>query len=139
MNIFSSRHHISRLTNIAAGVAALAAFFAASDSALSQQIEEVTVTAPRQVHQTYVVGRSPSTGAPIEVTTISRAVSYADLDLSKPSGAAELRSRIDDTAKGLCKELDKLYPMEPKDRSCVKKAADGAMEQADKVIAAASK
>ncbi|MBU6444500.1 MAG: UrcA family protein [Alphaproteobacteria bacterium] len=139
MTIFSSRHRASQLSSFAAGAAALAVSLCVAIPASSQQIEEVTVTAPRQVHQTYVVGRSPSTGAPIEVTTISRVVSYADLDLGTPPGAAELRSRIDATAKDLCRELDKLYPMEPKDRSCIKKAADGAMEQADKVIAAASK
>ncbi len=129
----------AKMTTIAAGATALALFLAGSGSAWCQQIEEITVTAPRQVHQTYVVGRSPTTGAPIEVTTISRAVSYADLDLAKPSGAAKLRNRIDDTAKDLCKELDKLYPMEPKDRVCAKKADDGAMEQADKAIAAAGR
>ena len=137
MNNLSCWHRVSQLTSVAVGVTALAVSLGVAGPASSQPLEEVTVTAPREVHQTYISGRSPTTGAPIEVTTISRLVSYADLDRAKPSGATALRSRIDDTAKDLCQELDKLYPLEPKDRSCVKKAADAAMEQADKAIAAA--
>ena len=75
----------------------------------------------------------------IEETSISRTVSYADLDLVKASDADELRTRVRDTAKDLCTELDKLYPLEPKDPDCVRKSVDRAMVQADNAIEDARK
>lgn len=105
----------------------------ANSAAIAQPIEEVIVTAPRTVHQT--IGRSSITGAPIELISIARQVSYADLDLSKTSDANELEKRVDDTARDLCQELDKMYPLEPKDRNCVSKASDDARKQVDAAIA----
>ena len=109
----------------------------ASCAALAQEKQEITVTAPRVVHQT--IGRSSTTGAPIEQTSISRPVSYSDLDLSKPSGATILRKRVEDISKSLCQELDQLYPLEPKDPGCVPRAVNGATDQIDRAIAAAKK
>jgi UrcA family protein len=110
--------------------------FVAGGSALAQTPppaqapEEVTVTAPRVVHQT--VGRSSTTGAPIEVTSISREVKFADINLSTPSGEAAVKERITQTARGMCKELDKMYPLEQRDPDCARKAIRDAMKQVDK-------
>lgn len=108
------------------------------NATLAQPMETIVVTAPRVVHQTIVTGRSP-TGATIEETTISRNVTFDDLDLSKAHDADALRTRVRDTARDLCAELDKLFPFEPKDTNCVKKSADRAMIQADQLIAEAHK
>lgn len=54
--------------------------------------EEITVTGR--------FGRVPD-----NVRTLSQAVSYADLDLSTPEGKAEIRHRINLTARYLCDRL----------------------------------
>lgn len=113
------------------------AFAMAGSAAYAQPIETITVTAPRVVQQTVTTGRSP-TGTPVETTTISRAISFADLDLSKTKDAAELKMRVRNTAKDLCTELDKLYPLQPKDPDCVRKSTDRAMVQVNNAIADAS-
>jgi UrcA family protein len=104
--------------------------------------EEITIVAPRVV-QRKVVGRT-TIGAPIEVISLSRPVSYADLDLSTQEGRAELRKRIENTAKAACKELDVMYPDSmfqpiPAEQNCVKNASSQAMEVEAMVTNAASK
>ena len=98
--------------------------------ATAQPPEVVTVTAPRVVHQT--VGRS-NIGAPIEVTSISREVKFADSDLSTESGTAAIKERIGDIARDMCEELDKMYPLEQRDTSCARNATNDAMKQVDKI------
>jgi UrcA family protein len=107
-------------------------------SALAQQaapVQEVTVQAERATST--VVGRSGSTGAPIELIELRHRVSYADLDLATHAGATALEKRVTDAGAAACKELDKLYPLEPKEANCAKKAADGAMPQVHAAVAAA--
>jgi UrcA family protein len=106
----------------------------ASESAIAQNIEVITVTAPSAVHK--VVGHS-TTGVPIEEISLSYAVGIADLDLTKPSGVSELEGRIDTIAKEACTALDKLNPLNPSDPSCVTKAIASAAEQKKQAIAAA--
>lgn len=106
----------------------------ASESAIAQNIEVITVTAPSAVHN--VVGHS-TTGVPIEEISLSYAVGIADLDLTKPSGVSELEGRIDTIAKEACTALDKLNPLNPPDPSCVTKAIASAAEQKKQAIAAA--
>jgi UrcA family protein len=102
----------------------------------AEEVGKVTVEAKRE---TQVVGRS-YTGAPIELVTLTRRVSYADLDLTTQSGAAELEKRVNETAQAACKQLDDLYPLTaPGGQSCVKGAVEDAMEQARAAIAAAGK
>lgn len=126
------------LTNIAPALLAMGLFLT-STSGRAQSIEEITITAPRVVHETIVAGRSPSTGAPIEETTISRVITFKDLDLTKSSGAEALRSRVRQTARDLCAELDKLYPFETRDPMCVRTSSDRAMVQAENAIAEAKR
>lgn len=132
-------HCSAQSRRLATGILIGAGLAIASTAALSQPIEEVTVTAPRIVQQKVVTARSSSTGAPVEETTISRIVSFSDLDLSKAADADELRARVRTTAKDLCAELDQLYPFEPKDPACARKSAERAMVQADNAIADARK
>jgi len=103
--------------------------------------EEITVVAP-EVVQRKIVGRT-MIGAPIEVISLSRPVSYADLDLTKQSDADELEKRIGDTAKAACKELNIMYPDAmfqpiPANQNCTRTATSEAMEVAKLVIAAAN-
>jgi UrcA family protein len=130
-----NRNHANfRLMRIAP-VALVAALV--SGAVFAEEIAQVTVTASRPVKE--VVGHS-NIGAPIEVTSITSRVSYADLDLASHSGAATLETRINDAAKAACKELDKSYPLtEPDATRCAKLATDKAMVSARAAISAAEK
>ncbi len=119
----------NRTSLLVAGLALVGGVMAA------EQPTEITITASGEAK--VVVGRS-AYGAPIELVTLTRHVSYADLDLSKSAGAAELEKRIDQTAKDACKELDNRYPFEPKMAGeCVRSATKEAMEQVHAVVAKA--
>lgn len=109
--------------------------------------EVVTVTAPSVViHESKAPAGSRATGGgmlrPIEVVSVNRSVSFADLDLTKSGDVAIFTKRIDDAAKDACATLDKRYPkalyipVSP-DENCAKNAAGNAMRIADQVIAAA--
>jgi len=105
------------------------------------QTNEITVTAPHVVHQPG--GHTPG-GVPVEVVTIAHHVSYADLDLTTQAGQTALDSRIADSAKQACDQLEALYPpaqfpVDPANKDCLKTAIDGAMTQAAAAIAAAHK
>lgn len=109
-------------------------------SASPQVTEQVTVRAP-----SYVVRRVPISGRQTrlmnaEVISVSRAVNYADLDLSKPSDATELEKRINDTARDVCREVNVLTPKTTfvivGGQDCVKSATDDAMGVAKQLIAA---
>ncbi len=108
----------------------------ASELALAQTqtAAEITITGERS---SKIVGRS-TIGAPIEELTLSRKVSFSDLDLTSSAGASELEKRVNETAKDLCAELDKLRPLEPATgRDCVKKTSEPALAQAHAAITAA--
>jgi UrcA family protein len=109
----------------------------AGSAIAAEELGQVTVetTRPTKV----LVGRS-AIGASIEQITLTRKVSFADLNLSTQQGAAELEKRVTDTAKAACKELDRLYPQEAASKvSCAQEAADNAMVQARAAIDAAGK
>jgi UrcA family protein len=101
-------------------------------------LEEIIVTAPRLV-TTQVVGRT-SAGSKIELITLQRRVSYADLDLAQHANVAQLETRVNELAKEACDDLAKMYPLsDPKTPDCVRAAVAGAKAQLDAVIAAAGK
>jgi UrcA family protein len=105
--------------------------------AIAEQPEGVTVEAVRQAN---VVGRT-SSGVPIEQITLTRKVSFADLNLKTQAGAAELEKRVKDTAKSACDELDTLYPLTKsvaETATCVKKSTDDAMVMVRRAIAVAA-
>ena len=75
---------------------------------------------------------------PDQVLSITRHVSYADLDLTSHAGALELESRIDSTAQSICQKLDRLdRPSPSAEGACVRDAVRDAMMQAHVAIAAA--
>jgi UrcA family protein len=82
-------------------------------------------------------------GIPVERYKAERAVSYANLDLSRTSDATELQERVKQAAKDVCKELDTAEPLDVSDdpndnTTCVRDATAGAMSQVKAAIAAAT-
>jgi UrcA family protein len=116
---------------------------ATSDAVLAQQTEEngldeITVTAPRLVTK-QVVGRT-SAGSKVELITLQRRVSYADLDLALHANVTQLETRVNDIAQEACDDLAKMYPLsDPKTPDCVRAAVAAAKPQLDAAIAAAGK
>lgn len=109
--------------------------------------EVVVVTAPSVVfHDVKAPAGSRALGGgmlrPIEVVSVNRSVSFADLDLTKDADAATLGKRINDAAADACRVLDQRYPkktyipVSPND-DCAANAAGNAMKIANQVIAAA--
>lgn len=94
----------------------------------------VTVQAERPT--TKIVGRS-EIGAPIVFVELRGRVSYSDLELSIPSNAKVLKTRVHDAARGLCGDLDRLYPTTVGGDDCARKAEAEAMPQVESAIAAA--
>jgi UrcA family protein len=81
---------------------------------------------------------SPYTGT--QVVSITRHVSYADLDLVTHAGVQALETRITETAVAICAKLDRMYPVDGYDRpQCVRQAVRNAMAQARTAIAAADR
>src|SRR5277367_2518566 len=72
-----------------------------SASALSQ--EEVTVRP--QVHEQVIRPAMGRNAMPTVLISVDRPVSYSDLDLSKPSDAAELEERVKEAASSACNQL----------------------------------
>jgi len=120
---------MKRKTHLAILAAGLAM---ATGSVIAQPMEVVTVEAARSSK----VGQS-TYGVPIREITIQSRVSYADLDLTSASGALELENRIKATAKSTCEQIKVEIPAEgSSEAACIKDAVDGAMKEAQKVIAA---
>lgn len=117
----------AKLALFAVGMLAGSAF--AVHPVRAVQDDEITVMAPRSIHRE-VVGRS-AIGAPIEEISLTRRVSYAGLDLRRPSDMNELQRRIKMTANEACDQLNKLYPLDtvPSDRDCKTDAYNSGMEQ----------
>jgi len=105
-----------------------------------EAVQAVTVVAPHVVREK--AGGTGLAGGPIEVLSLSRVVSYADLDLTTQAGVAEFQKRIHDAAQTACDQIAAQYPAQlyiptPANQDCVGAATDGAMPQARQVIAAA--
>ena len=84
-----------------------------------------------------VVGRSVS-GLPVTLASVQYRVSYADLELSIPSNARVLKTRVRDAARDACADLNKLYPITASgSNECSAKAEERAMPQVLSAIAAA--
>jgi UrcA family protein len=116
---------------------ALATVSAAAFAQQADQTPNVEIEAGK-VQQTEV--RVDYTGMPVEQLQVDRQVSYADLDLTTPSGAAELNRRITEAAKEDCEQLDTADPIDlsyTDGASCVKAATDGALKQVKAAIVAA--
>lgn len=121
------------------GAFALIAMSALTVARSEGLLPEVTVTANKPVTK---LGRDAN-GRPVEIVQLSRAVSYADLDLSTYTGATELQARIKTVAKAVCKELEDLYATSSEaglpSGSCVQEAINSATPQLKMAVAAAEK
>jgi UrcA family protein len=129
-----------KTSNLSVGLIPLAVLSAgmilASSVASADESSQVTVAAERPNVSTKHMHK----GMPEEVVSITHKVSYADLNLASPAGAAELEKRINDSAKAICARLDKLEPQsKSEDANCIKSATETAMLQAHAAIAAAGK
>jgi UrcA family protein len=122
--------------NVRQGVLiALSAMFAATAASAgdTQVSAEVTVQAERPTAK--VVDRTAV--APVILAAVDYRVSYSDLDLSIPSNAKVLKTRVRDAARGACADLDRLYPISSGNDECSRKAEERAMPQVLSAIAAA--
>jgi UrcA family protein len=108
----------------------------ASAAAVAQQTDQTpdVKTEAGKVQETV---KFSYTGVPIERLQVDLPVSYADLDLTTPAGAAELKRRVSDAAKEACDKVDSANPADLLDTDCVRTATHGAMKQVKVVIAAA--
>ena len=106
-------------------------------AALAQQPEgEFVISSSRPSG----LGNGSAVGASEQVISISRRVSYGDLNLGTYSGAQEIEARVRNTAKTLCEKLDQSYPRSGLDTdACIKNAVSKGMADVRVAIAAAEK
>jgi len=91
----------------------------------SDQLETITVVAPRITRQTQPGGKLRVASA--EQTA---QVEFEDLDLNRTSDLFTLEDRVRVAATRVCEELADLYPDgEPSTEVCVRRAVDDAMGQ----------
>ena len=122
------------LTRVAAG--ASAAVLMVSGIAAAQNAKEVKIQAERAINEK-VTAHITGGGKIIELT-LSYPVSFADLDITSVTGAAELEKRVKDAARAACEEIGSKYPgATPSDAVCAQKAAAKAMGEVRKMVAAA--
>ena len=102
-------------------------------------VKEIPVLAPEVVRERVGRGRH---GQPVEVASLARSVSYADLDLTKPSDQKVLKDRVWATARTACRELGARTPLTlyqtTADAPCVGDAGRASQKIAEQVIAAAN-
>jgi UrcA family protein len=79
----------------------------AQNSSESVQQPTVTVRAPHVVQRSSSVGAD---GLAVEQLSLTRRVSFADLNLDTPQGKVALKLRIRDNAREACQELASRYP-----------------------------
>jgi UrcA family protein len=101
----------------------------------------LTIVAPKVVRRE-TTGAKAFADAPIEVLSLSRTVSFADLDLSTEAGAVELKKRIMYGALAACDDLEAQYPSNiyvpvPAGQNCPDTTARAGLAVADEVISAA--
>lgn len=121
----------------AAGPAILAAGLLLTASAFADDLPTITIGAGTMTKTS--IGTS-SSGIPLEEVTVTHRVSYSDLNLTTVAGAAELKRRVEATARAACKQLDELYPLEAKNaRECTKAAIAKASPQVENAIAGATR
>lgn len=81
-----------------------------------------------------------SSGVPTEEVSVTRRVSYADLDLGTYAGTAALKQRVRKAAELSCKQLDELYPLEQANApACIREAVAAADTQVESAITAAQR
>jgi len=90
--------------------------------------------------RTGALSHASVTGASDQVISISRRVSFADLNLATYSGSQEVEARVKSTAKTICDKLDQLYPTSRINvQACVGDAVSKGMADVRVAIAVAEK
>lgn len=123
---------------ITAAIALLGTGAALQNLALAEPLSEVVIEAGPIKHT--VVGRSLTTNAPIESTTVDHRVGRSDLDLMKHADVLTLQQRVETAARDACGQLDDLFPIGSsyqQTRSCVDEAVRAASQQVQQAIASA--
>jgi UrcA family protein len=106
--------------------------FAASAAFAQDDQQSVTVIAP------HFRADSTRVGGPLERVSLSGTVRYDDLDLQTREGARELRWRVQEQARVICRTLAEAYQVyQMNGTSCYKDALDNALVKADEAIEAA--
>ena len=105
--------------------------------AQSEPSEIVTVFAPYLVKKAQT-GRGRT---PVATVSVSRSVSYQDIDLTTEMGKIMLAGRVRQAAQDVCNELERrfsrsIYVPLAEDKDCAKNAENEAMGQVDAVVAA---
>jgi UrcA family protein len=128
------RYPIGNARVLRIAIAAAGAFIVNVPVTATQAEDEVIVeSAPSTL-----IHRIPYTGG--QMVSITRRVSYSDLDLVTHAGVQTLEARINETAGSLCDDLGRRYGLDGFDRpQCVRDAVRGAMAQARTAIAAAER
>lgn len=111
--------------------------FAFSGAALAQEPEaEFVISSTRATGLAH--GSLP--GAKLEVVSISKRVSYADLNLASVSGSEEMEARVRSTARTLCEKLEQKYPLSgTQTETCIRDTVSKGMADVRTAIAAAEK
>lgn len=114
-----------------AGSAAAQDYGRTGDPYATGSTEQVIVIHPR--YRAYRDGQG--IGLPGKMS-LSRDVSYSDLDLRSREGARELRVRVDEMARDVCRELRDTYPLreQPGATKCYEGAYRDAIVKADAAI-----
>ena len=95
----------------------------------------ITVEAPAITQR--AVGHNAA-GTPLEQVTVTHRVSYADLNLTTHTGAAELKARVRHAAREACRQINDLYPMQRVNTDdCVARAVADSSRQVHEAIDAA--
>lgn len=110
----------------------LAQTIAAAAQPAAQPAEEVMVFAPFVIKDT----TSGPLHARVRTITVSRTVSYQDLDLTKDDEVAKLESRIRTAAKDVCMQLRGRYPGSTVDNylECKRNATADALMEVDLIV-----
>lgn len=130
----TARQHLPRLTFVLAALGLMLS----SEAAIAQS-DDNTVVVQRDVTREQV-GRSATTGAPIEDITVSLQIAYNDLNLKKAADVDELNNRIRDAARNSCSELDRFFPQTSSfrlRRECIRRAVRSASAQVEAAVAGA--
>jgi len=139
-NILVLRHACGALAAAGALIGALTIPAASASAQTTYQAEEMTIYAPHVHHRP--LGRT-YTGIPVDELSLSRTVDYSDLNLRRGRDVRRLQYRVQRAAYATCAELERQYPealypsYDESQRSCVAKATDEGMAQANWAIARA--
>jgi UrcA family protein len=128
------KRNISRLGASSFALAALGTLIIGGPAVAQQVDDEVVVQSHREF--AYASHSLAST----HLLTVTRRVSYADLDLATKSGAQELEARVRSTARAICEKLDRKDPSWGSNSgTCFRDAVVTGMTEVRTAIAAARK